>query len=205
MKPAVTSPAAAHLGKASGFFHRGAARPWVPFPSLYLPTAPVADRDGVNLNEAPMHGTKFDRNRSTSQKAQAIRADLKAAQKARVLSPALRISVTTSLFSGGSSISVRVQSTPFLVLNHEYVEACELDPHTFHANAERYTRKGRELLLLLEDMAEAYRRDDSDSSVDYFNCNFYLTVSFGHEMEGEEREMMIAALRARMTLAEVMQ
>ena len=150
-----------------------------------------------------MHGTKFDRTRSTAQNAKALRAELKAAQKARALSPALRISVTTSLFSGGSSISVRVQSTPFLVLSREHVEAYELDPHTFHANAERYTRKGRELRLLLEDMAEAYRRDDSDSSVDYFNCNFYLTVSFGHELEREEREMMIAALRTRTAIVEV--
>lgn len=124
-------------------------------------------------------GSKFDRNLSRTEIAKRIRADLKTA----ALPKGCKVSVTCSR---GSAINVTITAFPGQVLNPARVAFERTLPHQV-CELPRFTLEVARALATLTAIGDAYRRDDSDSMTDYFNCNFYLFVGVAHELERESR------------------
>lgn len=121
-----------------------------------------------------MTGTKYDRNLSRKEIAALIRNDVKA-----LLPKGAKVSITCSR---GSAINVTLTAYPRPVANPAHVaflRAFPMKPYEFP----RYTFEVAKLLAQIEALASEYRRDDSDSMTDYFNCNFYLFVGVAREIE----------------------
>ncbi len=140
---------------------------------------------------------------STKDIAKQIRQDLKEAMKDYTFS------VRIETFSGGSSISVGVMTAPVrMIRTMDEIPAIN-DPESpreqivqmqvkrYHQlsqyqlrAADKYraetwnngvflTEAGHNDLKKIVAIVEKYHRDDSDSSIDYFNCNFYFHLNLG--------------------------
>lgn len=105
--------------------------------------------------------------------AREFRAAFKRAQKFGAFK-GVKVSVTSDRFSGGSSVTVKILAAPFPTHDRRRVVANIRRGLT----AARTTRSDRMNLLVaqLTMLANLWRRDESDSSTDYFNCNCYLSV-----------------------------
>jgi len=125
-----------------------------------------------------VNGSKYIQGQDVAEIAKALRVDIREAVRAGELPAGLKASVTISRFSMGCSLSVNVTALPagFPVLAG--------DPECPHAKAPETCA----LLKQLEGLVDAYRRDDSDSSVDYFSCNFYKHVEIHWQLEKVLRE-----------------
>jgi len=142
------------------------------------------------------YGAKYDCNLSTTQVAERVRADIKAAIKAGELST-MKVSVRTSYYSGGSSLYVTVRSvkggidiynTERLIHDRDYpYEFCNLPWMSADASA---------ILATLTDIVRAYNHDGSDIQSDHFDVKFYEHVGFDHALERDSRERQLAALAA---------
>jgi hypothetical protein len=126
---------------------------------------------------------------STKEIAAFIRADVKAAQKARTL-PAGKISVCMRSFSGGSAIDVRVVSLPVVMFN-KHRHAAIAKHRDFYSRPEFhslpvYTPEGQRIMNVLNAIVSKYHVDKSDTMSDYFDVNFYKSVE-AHEQERNER------------------
>lgn len=135
-----------------------------------------------------MVGSKFQRGMDTAEVAKRLRADIKAAQRAGSIPAGVKVSVRTSRFSMGSSVSLTVTACPFMVQTREFLRHHATEPHRFY-EGQRQTEAARALLAQLQEMGSEYRRDDSDTSTDYFNCNFYLHVDFDGAITSEEHQI----------------
>lgn len=141
-------------------------------------------------------GNKYERGLDVAEIAKRVRADIKAAVKAKAL-PAGKYSVTISRFSGGRSMDVRVRDLPasFVLLNPERVKREAANPHEFiyDGHCPRYTPEGKAMLSLLERIANAYNYNRSDTMTDYFDVNYYCHVSVDWELEKRLRAAMLEA------------
>ena len=64
-------------------------------------------------------------------------------------------------------------------LNQYQLRDCdEYNPDTWN-NGVFLTEQGHNDLKKIVEIVEIYHRDSSDSSIDYFNCNFYFHLSLG--------------------------
>lgn len=126
---------------------------------------------------------------STKEIAAFIRADIKAAQKARTL-PAGKISVRMRSFAGGSSIDVSVVDVPVVMFN-KHRHAAIAKYRDFYSRPEFhglpvYTPEGDRIMGVLNDIVSKYHVDKSDIMSDCFNVNFYKSVE-AHDQERKER------------------
>jgi len=123
------------------------------------------------------------RDLTTVQVAALIRQDIKKQF------PNLKIFVRSEYYSGGSSIDIRVKSCDFNPINPAW------DPNDYMTsmdNNPRYTERGKTLLRDLERIVNRYNRDNSDSSIDYFDVRFYSSVTYDYAFEQEKmRELGI--------------
>jgi hypothetical protein len=87
--------------------------------------------------------------------AKAIRADLKAAQKAGELHEAVRASVTIRRFTTGQSVDVRVTAMPF----------------------ERGSDAATATLMMVRAIAARLHWEKRDTASDFYDCNFFLSVA----------------------------
>lgn len=136
-------------------------------------------------------GAKYTKGMDTAAVAKALRADIKAAQKAGELPRSLKVSVTISRFSMGSSITVTVKSAPVQIHASDFIAHDVRTNGRVFWDGERYTAQARRLLEKLEAMGDAYQRMDRDSQADYCNTNFYLHVNFDGAMERDDRAILV--------------
>ncbi|MDG3443712.1 hypothetical protein [Nitrospirillum amazonense] len=139
-------------------------------------------------------GSKFEATRNLSHKeiAARIRQDIKDAQKAGRLPQTVKASVRFSLFSGGASVDVTINALPpgMVVWNPEYVAWVNQSrgaPNYRFAGKEMYSPEYGAVLSVLEAIHNAYNRDNSDSSSDYFDRRYYGDVRLSSEIRQESR------------------
>lgn len=91
-------------------------------------------------------------------------------------------------FAGGQSIDVRITSAPGLtIVNREWLTHNRDMPYENH-NIPHLTQEASDLVKRLERMMNQYNRDNSDSSVDYFDVHFYSHVTFDYDLTHAEHE-----------------
>ena len=121
-----------------------------------------------------MKGERLD----TTQIAQRIRQDIKAAVRARAL-PKATYSVRTEKYSMGSSITVVASKLPFEVLNPD---AFSVEKGASWASFDRTNHRSRltpaaqDVERALNAIVDAYHWDRSDSMTDYYNERFAKDV-----------------------------
>lgn len=148
-----------------------------------------------------MRGEKYDRDLDVVAIAKLVRADIKAAIKAGKLPRGTKTSVRTSRFSGGESLTVVIKSVPGArVLSRRRMQLELDDPHRSYHLEPLYSKEGKRILGVVENIVKAYNRDDSDIDTDYWSVHFYEDVKFSYEIVSREREAF--ANRWRLTDAE---
>ncbi len=135
-------------------------------------------------------GTKFKAGMDTAAVAKALRLDIKAAQKAGELPRSMKVSVTISRFSMGSSITLTVKSAPVQIHASDFIAHDVRTKDRQLWEGQRFTAQARRLLETLEVLGGAYKRTDSDSQSDYHDTNFYLHVGFDGDMERKDRAIL---------------
>lgn len=138
-------------------------------------------------------GPKYDSARTTAQITAAIRADLKAAVASGALPAGSKFSVTKRSYS---SVRVEVTACPGVtIFDRARLERDTLYPHAVPTGAWRHP-SATAVVEAIEAIAQAYNRDNSDSSTDYFDTRFYLTVAFSAAMEAADRAAGLAEIAA---------
>ena len=138
-------------------------------------------------------GSKYDKNLTTTEIAKRFRADVKEAVSRGEL-PAMKVSVRTRHFAGGSSIDVTVQRIDGVerVANPEALRLAVVDPHGFH-RVPRLAPAVEDVRSKLARMLNAYNFDDSDIASDYFCVRFYahvdVAMNWGAEVERARVEL----------------
>lgn len=180
--------------------------------------ARAATRGATVANEAPKapafvpaycdpsnerRGPKYSERLSTKEIAARVRAEVKEAQKAGRIAAGVKVSVRYESFSGGTAIRVNVTAVPagFVITNPAHARAEILAPHDYDATRgiPRHTPEAAALLEELNAIVGAYHRDNSDSSVDYFDVNFYGgDAGFHWELEREDRKAVEATVLAHL-------
>ena len=116
-----------------------------------------------------------------------IRSDLKAAVKSGNLPAGLKTSVRLERFSGGRSIDVIVTALPegWVILEPAFEAWQKQNPHAPYSefDGEAQTKKHRELLSKLRELANRYNRKNIDTMSDYFNVRYYSDVTVSSEAE----------------------
>lgn len=149
---------------------------------------------------AAFYGIKYDSKLTTKEIARLVREQIKREMKDGVL-PKMKVSVKMDTFAGGSSINITVKEAPFRVLNPRHVELEYRNDFSREAMGDRrrepvHTEYAKSILNHLEDIANQYQRDNSDTQTDYFDVKFYLDVRFDGEMQRAEREHIEGFLKA---------
>jgi hypothetical protein len=86
-------------------------------------------------------------------------------------------------YSGGSSIDAWLMSGPNHVMTDTEIqkegkEYCQVN-HYYLNESERYTTYGRNILIKIHNIMRKYHHDNSDPMTDYFECNYYMSISVG--------------------------
>lgn len=123
--------------------------------------------------------------------AQMVRADLKEAIKANFLPEGVTYAVTISRYSGGCSLSVTIRGLDESETENHYGE-----PSTGNRR-DRYRPEAQELLDRVDSIVTAYESSDIDGMRDYFNTNFYGSVSFESRWAREYRLEQAEKRRAK--------
>ena len=129
------------------------------------------------IEQRPRVAVKGER-LDTTQIAQRIRQDIKAAVRARAL-PKATYSVRTEKYSMGSSITVVASKLPFEVLNPD---AFSVEKGASWASFDRTNHRSRltpaaqDVERALNAIVDAYHWDRSDSMTDYYNERFAKDV-----------------------------
>jgi hypothetical protein len=127
-------------------------------------------------------GSKYVQGRSTKEIARLIRQEIKKGISDGTYPKGLKVSVRYKSFSGGSSIDCDIVALPkgFRVYSRETSgsmgEAGARPEDLLNSPGQycsKYSSELAELRGKLKAMVQAYRRDDSDAMVDYFDVNFY--------------------------------
>ena len=135
-------------------------------PAFEIVTSPAA------VESASVFGLHYESGMHGAEVAREFRAAFKRAQKFGAFK-GVKVSVTSDRFSGGSSVTVRVLAAPFPAVDRGRV-AANIRGTGRHVDAR--ADRMRLLVAQLQMLANLWRRDESDSSTDYFNCNCYLSV-----------------------------
>jgi hypothetical protein len=130
-------------------------------------------------------GSKYVAGRDLADIAREVRSDIRSAVDGGTL-PDCTYIVRISRFSMGQSLRITVSAVAFPLLAHSYVLT---DPRQFYPGP-RYSARARHLLEVLEQIVSAYRRDASDPSSDYSDCNFYRHIGFDVDAEAKHRELI---------------
>jgi hypothetical protein len=141
-------------------------------------------------------GAKYDRNLSAADVSKAVRADIKAAIKSGALPAGVKCSVTSSTYSMGRSVTVKVVACPGLAINTVEFVAFEIATGgRVCFDGERRTPEAIALVKTLKQMLCAYQEDRSDIESDYHNVSFYDHVDIGWECRAAD----YAAIKAHLT------
>jgi hypothetical protein len=142
-------------------------------------------------------GTKFDSKLTTAEIAKCIRADIKAAVAAGELPKGIKTSVRIETGSMYSAIRVNVVAFPGQLVADAWALAYLRDgecPHG-HWSPTKHTPAAAAALATLQGITNAYNRDNSDSSVDYFDRRFYDHVGVDHDLDHAAERATTADVR----------
>ena len=133
-------------------------------------------------------------NLDVAEVAKRVRAEIKAKIKSGDFPAGLKVSVRVKRYSGGASVDADIKAG-LGQINPAYVEAYNRSiaqgQNDYNAcqiarNQEGYwLDDAGKIIEEIKAMGEAYRRDNSDSMSDYFDCNFYYFCSVDWEYDME--------------------
>ncbi len=167
------------------------------------PAAPVTTAKGEKVDNYTGYawaGSKYQHGLTTKEIAAKVRAEIRAKYP---IKDGYRIGVKYNSFSMGSSIDITVRAAPFKIYHPSFSKLAasnasyqEYDAwetslgfdKRYNENrwAKNKTIECNELLDDLKAMINAYRYDDSDGMIDYFNTNFYEHVTVDWEMSKDK-------------------
>lgn len=147
-------------------------------------------------NEA--RGSKYEAGLSTVEIAKRLRAEIKAAIKDGKL-PKMTVSVRVPHYN---DLQIRISDLPLNPYTRLYAAArnASLDLYNTPWRDQVHTAEALAIRDRLEEMAQAYRRDNSDISSDYFDCNFYLSVNFDWKWDADQLKALQAEEAANPTI-----
>lgn len=129
-------------------------------------------------------GEKYEQGQDVAVIAKKLRADIKEAVKAKKL-PKGKYSVRIERFAGGCACRVTAKDLPFNPWSEEYLDCIQPDGTLKnwppHGLAKRNSTQAAVVLEILNSMLSAYRYDDSDGMIDYFDTNFYGNAEFDYQ------------------------
>lgn len=128
---------------------------------------------------------------TSAQIAAFIRSDLKDAMKAGGL-PTMKVSVTARSYSMGQSVTVRIVTVPFAILNPDRVREVAADRFG-DSDLPRLTPRASQILARIEAIMAEYTRSDTDSHSDLYNTNCHMDVKFDHDTMESERTAILAS------------
>ena len=133
-------------------------------------------------------GSKYERTKDLGivEIAKLIRKDLAPLVKKHNL----KLSITTSKYSMGQSLTVRIKECPGLqVWNPARVQYEAISPRPIPYQPPTFlSPEAHKIIMEIEETIEAYNYDASDPLTDYYNCKFYKNVCFDGKLEQESRE-----------------
>jgi hypothetical protein len=137
------------------------------------------------------YGENYQKGLDIAGIAKRVRADLRTLIQLGHL-PVGKYSVTIQRFSGGQALRVKMSElvSAHLILNPERVQFEHQNPHEF-CELPQFSKTGQVILQMAESVVNAYNYDGSDSSVDYFNVNFYDNVGFSSEFLQSQRVLIL--------------
>jgi hypothetical protein len=141
-------------------------------------------------------GAKYEatRNLSRVEIAKRMRADIKALG----LPAGFKVSVTCQSYSGGGSIDIRVTAVPenFRYYTDKAASWLKQFPHAEHRMPMHWEdalhSEWREVRDTLKRVHSSYNRDNSDSSVDYFDTRYYGGVDLDWQLARDVRARDVA-------------
>ena len=144
----------------------------------------------------PSVGSKYRSGMTGKEIAAALRADIKEEAKNGELPYGTKATVKTEYFSGGKSIDIRLRGIDGLPLLSDAYKRWHVEMDRTHGWSsvrggdapEKLVPLAKRALERLEAMLKSYNYDGSDSSVDYFNTNFYGHAELASEVERAELE-----------------
>lgn len=136
-------------------------------------------------------GSKYDETKDLDIKqiAQLVRKDIKLAMKNGELAGVVKVSVKIDRFSMGQALDIKVTEFSGQFYNPDYIRATQNfsdyhndEVHEVNRSAGRHSSAAKSALKQLEDIGNAYNRDNSDSMSDYSDINFFLRVGFDYSV-----------------------
>ncbi|MCI9976483.1 hypothetical protein JY742_10160 [Clostridioides difficile] len=100
-------------------------------------------------------------------------------QYVKEIYPTYKFSVTTTSFSGGSSISVSLMEAPSNIFNEGLEKDYIQINHYNISSDDRLNSIGKSVLNDVYSQLQSYNYDDSDAMIDYFDTNFYIDINVG--------------------------
>lgn len=147
--------------------------------------------------ETKSTGSKYNRDLDITEIAKLIRKDIAQAIKDGLL-PEIKTSVRIERFSMGQAIRLSVKSVPawFRIWTREFVAFEVATDGRRCYDHERFTPAARACLRRLSSIMAAYNYDDSDSTTDHFDVNFYGSPEFDYRLTRTDREAIEAEVRS---------
>ncbi len=129
-------------------------------------------------------GPNFDRDLDLKDIAKLVRKGIRAAIKSGSLPVGLKVSVTISRYSGGQTLNAEIKAAPYTTLSAAFIAWRSREDWSWSdddAPRERLSAEARDAEAVINGLVSSFRRDNSDSQSDYFDCNFYKHV--GHSSD----------------------
>jgi hypothetical protein len=76
-----------------------------------------------------------------------------------------------------SAMSISLMQAPFNPFTEE--NRTHVSINHYRIKDEAITDEAKEVMSYVDELAQSYNFDDSDSMIDYFHTNFYLTLAIG--------------------------
>lgn len=165
-------------------------------------TAAAFARENARLADAAKghtRGAKYRAGMTGPEIAKAIRADIKAAQKAGDL-PAMKVSVRCESSSLHNAIRVFVKAWDGQVWSTARALYDLRNPGAYNPTR-FYSRSAESVLDGLRAIVAAYNYDRSDVQTDYFDVNFYSTVDFSSDLRVASKRDVESTIRSAFGVA----
>ena len=123
--------------------------------------------------------------RDIKQIAKTVRAELKSKH------PECKFSVTIERYTGGQAMTVALMTAPFEVIRngsqYEQLNQYQIRGESYDSymgwneqwHPRKLTEEAFQLMQSVDEIADVENWDQSDSQVDYFFCNYYLSLHVG--------------------------
>ena len=147
------------------------------------------------VRAAHWQGSKYERGRDLKLVASDLRRDIAAARHDGELPEGLRVSVRISRYSMGQSLDLTITGSATNVSNPARLAWTAANPHACRSKAPpdgqpHHSAEIGAAMAKLEELANAYIYDRSDTLTDYFDSAFCLSVTVDGALERAHREAL---------------